>query len=111
MWQYISLVVYRVGKKSGSARSNALSNPENIASQMFEFSDRVQVVLNAGLRQYPLVTSKQSFCFGFCVRGNNQTLRMRVPDSRFKISDFAVKNLLYLFAKQLVLGAHLAPYA
>src|SRR6516162_1164099 len=102
----------RIGKKrSGPPCSNAWSDPENIASQMFEFPHRFQVVLNASLRQRPLVTGKESFCFCFCVRRNNQALRMCVADSRFKISDFALKNLFYLFAKQLVLGAHLAPHA
>src|SRR5215469_18212236 len=98
-------------KRSRSARRSASSNPQNIASQIFEFPDRCQVVVNAGFRQCALVTGKQSFCLRFRVRRNNQALRVRVSNSRFKVADFALKNLLYLLAKHLVLRAHLAPYA
>src|SRR5262249_463028 len=105
-WSSIELA-----KKSRSVRDNALRSSENVASKMFEFPERLQVVFNAGLRQCPLITGKQSFCLRLCILRTNQTLAVCVPDRRFEIANPAIKNLLYLFAKHLVLGTHLAPHA
>jgi hypothetical protein len=85
--------------------------PQNIPGHQLEIADQLDVVLNSGLGERPVIAGKERPRLGFGIRRHNQPLRMRVPYSGLEIFYLPIPDALNGSSHALVLRAHFTPDA
>src|SRR5213595_3071032 len=81
---------------------------QNIPCDLLEIAKQFDVVLNSGLSERSVITSKQRPRLRFGIRRHNQPLRMRVPNSGLEILYLSIPDALNGSSHALVLCAHFA---
>src|SRR5438874_13615058 len=81
---------------------------QNIHRDLLEIAKQFDVVLNSGLSERSVITSKQRPRLRFGIRRHNQPLRMRVPNSGLEILYLSIPDAVNGSAHALVLRAHFA---